>query len=697
MLEFRLPALTCSLNLILGFLVFSLIGYAIMALMGGRWLQRLKPIPVIWFFVVGQTGITTLYYFRSLLSHVARKYVGVSIPISAVELWSWAVAFGVLGAIFACREYRSLPRRSKLRSFTSLIIQAFTLWLVLLGISLMELPREIMLSSDPDLHAFWASQIGRIGEVPWSQGLWGPDRFGYPAGFAVLNYTWSVFSSLSIPEIVTAQPLIQTQLSLALLAWTAWFMRSDRSTWSEGHIVLLILITIIYYFFLPFGYQNNHLHLEGTGRLSASLLASTCLSTALIFSRSVLKKESSADDAFRYVFFVGSIIVFIALINPAAVLIPSCFFSLPLLLYLLCSAREDILFKATALIGLVPPLVQLVLADPYYFDMLSAAPSTANPPAGATSSGNRALELVLDSFRALFSDPLDVLGTFINLDLLSAQATWQTFIVVGVSYALTSAWVRFREKRFDPSDYLLLAFVGCWWLSYSLLFAPLARSLGDAPPAGLLSPYLHQSLQQNMFMLLIFLIAVVLSRLWTYGGWWVSCLTVFALLKPMISLSTSSAMVSVGPRYAYSGSMGDLTTDDRKVIEFIEDFSRRILAKYPTANSRSIPKILIPNDTLVLGQERWLFSFGGARVLPFRESLPVAFYYSQGNSRQFSWTAYKKNVCLRLNKPWMADKNVRFVFIPSQIAGECAGALRNSIHKEEILFQSGAALFAKLL
>jgi len=561
----------------------------------------------------------------------------------------------------------------------------------------MELPREIMLSSDPDLHAFWASQISRIGEVPWNQGLWGPDRFFYPAGFAVLNYTWSVFSGLSIPEIVTAQPLIQTQFCLALLAWTACLQTSDRARSPQMHVILFILLLVVYYAFLPFGYQHSHLHLEGTGRLSASLLTATCFSTALIFSRGVVTREVSVGDTLRYVLFVGSILALIALLNPGTVIIPSCFFAASILLYLFWGLNRGVVKRAGVLIGVVPPFLQLLLGDPYYFDMLGLPDHTGGESNRTASLLSTLVSSGMTSFRSLLSDPKDALSSFVTLDLLSPQATWQTFWAVGFTYAITSAWSRFRKDTFDPLDWLLITIITFWWLTYSLLFLPIAISLSGPPPAGLLYPYLVQSLQQNMFILLMFLIAVILRRVWTHAGWWVSCVLVFALLKPMLSLSASSNLVTVKPRYAYSGSMGDLTADDQSVIRYIEDFSRNILAKYPNANFRDVPKILIPNQALQIGQERWLFSFGGARVLPFKDSLPIAFYYSQGNSSQFGWDAYKKNVCKGLNRVWMSEKNIRFVFIPSQIAGSCAAVLRNSIRRQDVLFQSGDAMFAKIL
>ena len=699
MLEFRSAALIGSLNLLSGFLIFALVGYSLMVLLGGRWLQKLRPTGMIVAFVVGQLGLTTLYYLRSLLSHTCRKVFGVSLPITPPELWGVALALGLVSVVTLYRGYRSATRNERSTLVRALGLEIAAFWLMLLGISLMELPREIMLSSDPDLHAFWAHQVSRMSEVPWNQGVWGPDRFSYPTGFAVLNYVWSVFSGLTIEGIVTTQPLIQTQLSMALLAWTACYLGRGRDNASSrtGYIGLFLSLMVVYYVLLPFGYQHSHLHLEGTGRLSATLLAATCLSFGLIFLMSLWREAISIGDASRYLLFCGCVATLIALINPAAVMIPSCFVGISALAYLVIGRQPSPIYRPIALVGLVLPLIQLLFADPYYFDIFAGGSEAASSHNAAVPSGQNLIASLATNTRTVLSDPLSAVWNFFTLDLLTPEATWRVFSLVAVAYVVLSVCRWIQSKRFEAVDLILLGLITFEWLAYSLIFLPTAGSLASHPRGALLYPYLIQSLQQNMFILLSFGVAIILTRMTLLSRWWVTLIVVVALVKPMASLSASSAMVTVKPRYGYSGSMGDLTADDRRVLDYIGIFSQQIRAKYPDLNAQRSPKILIPNDAIVLNQERWLFSFGGSRVLPFRDTLPVAFYYSQGDARQFSWDAYKQNVCQGLNRGWMATRNIRYVFIPSQIAGDCSVALRRSVRREDILFQSGDALFAKIL
>ena len=581
----------------------------------------------------------------------------------------------------------------------SMPTELLVVWLVLLGISLMELPREIMLSSDPDLHAFWAQQISRIGEVPWNQGLWGSDRFAYPTGFAVLNYLWTAFSGLPVQVIVTAQPMIQAQLSLALLAWTAYHLCGghDTSSRNGGYVLGFVLLMAMYYTFLPFGYQNNHFHLEGAGRLSATLLSATCLCFGVVFVKALLTSSVSVSDAARYMFFVGCSITLLGLINPSAVMIPSCFVACSVTAYLIFSRPQSVLSKSLALVVFSVPLIQLVFADPYYFDILTGLLDPASSDNPAVPTGMNLSGSLASNAESFIKEPVTAIGNFFTLDLLSAEATWRIFAGATAALALSWIWSWFRWKRIELTDLILFILIPVTWVLYSLLLVPAAQSLAAHPHGRLLSPYLTQSLQQNMFNLLGLVIAILITRISTLSRWWVSVFTVLALLHPMYKMSVSSAMVTVTPRYGYAGSMGDLTADDQRVIEYIEGFSRTTLAKYPHLNARTVPKILIPNDPIIINQEHWLFSFGGSRVLPLRDTLPVAFFYSQGDPKLFSWDAYKKYVCQGLNRSWMATKNIRYVFIPSQIAGSCAAALRRQVHPDDVIFQSGDAMFAKIL
>lgn len=695
--EIRLTALLHSFNLLLGFLAIACVGHGLVHLLAASSLRKLRPIPVMGYLLVGQVGICTIFYFRSMLSHVSRITTGVSLPITPLEMWGIAAALLCATIISGYKKSQISTLRSLPHALRSAALEVGVLWIAFLGISLMELPREIMLSSDPDLHAYWASQVGRVGEVPWNQGLWGMDRFSYPAGFAVLNYVWSVFSLLSVPTVVTTQPLLQTQLSLALIAWTACLFTGGKSPASCTHTLLFAQLMMIYYSLLPFGYQHNHFHLEGTGRLSAGLLATACLTSSILFMREVVRGAVSVWGATLYTLFNGLTLALLTFINPGVVLISGCFVALGTMTYLVMVSNDPWYRRSLALLGFFLPLAEVVLGDPYYYDLINGPGGAVAAPEGAALTVNHVFELIITSAHSFASSPLTSLMKFIVLDLLSAETTQWVFAAALVAYLVSAAYAWWRKKRFDVTDGILIVLITCAWMIHSLILVPIALALAGHGPARLLHPYLMQSVQQNMFIILCLCFALILSRLALYLRWWISLLVVLALLKPMVALRAASDMVNLKSRYQYSGSMGDLTADDSKVIAFIEEFSGSIFAKYPNLNARTVPKILIPNEPLILGNEKWLFSGGGARVLPFKKTLPVAFYYSQGDSRDYSWASYKQRVCEGLDRSWMLTRNIRYVFLPTQLGGPCSRALKSAVRQKDILFQSGDAIFATIV
>jgi hypothetical protein len=149
------------------------------------------------------------------------------------------------------------------------------------------------------------------------------------------------------------------------------------------------------------------------------------------------------------------------------------------------------------------------------------------------------------------------------------------------------------------------------------------------------------------------------------------------------------------PRYALESGMGSPTPDDLLVIAKIEQLNREILARHPDLNASQIPKILIPNFLSDLGWEQWLFPYGGSRVMHLHSVLPLAFYYNQG-WKDFSYQNYRDKVCRRFDLQWLKERNVRYLFMPSQRGPICIRGLVHLLSDEMILFRSGNSLFVKL-
>lgn len=694
MFTFRLEALVASVHLLVGALSLTSFGYGLLHLAGGDWKRRLSPAPLLVYFTVGQVSLTTYYYLRSLISHLLRYTSGLSLPISDYELWLLPISILALGA------YRGITVvdaevsgfRGPLRA--AVVSELVLIWLILLVISLMELPRDIMLSSDPDLHAFWATQVRRIGEVPWHQGLWGPDRFSYPSGFAVLNHIWTVFTGLNISSIVTAQPLIQTQFSLGIIAWLATKYAIPQNESCHYQITVCLLL-VIYYTLLPYGYQVKHFHLEGTGRLSASLYTSLSICSSLSFLFEHAQRRISKANVVPFFIFGGSVVSFLGLINPATLLIPAMIFGIAVLSYLACGPRAHLLNRSSLLFVLLIPISQTLLADPYYFDILRGT-GTASTIAPIPMSISEGFHAVYESLISVHSAPTTVISSLFSLDLLLPTHSLSMWTALGLAYILSILFVIRKYPHLPAFDLLIIGTLVILVVGCVTILIPIAQLLSTHPHGRLLTPYLKHSLCQVSFLVVLILTAVVIARLSALSTPLMSLMLVLGLIVPMQRLRDASNLVNLKSRFAYSGSMGDFTEDDRKVLSFIRRFEQEILAKYPNLNHRSSPKILIPNTPAIFGPERWLFSFGAARVLPFQSKLPVAFFYSQGNASLYSWDAYQQNVCEGLNRSWMRSHNIRFVFIPAQISGRCPLDLKSAISAEDILFRSGDASFAKL-
>jgi hypothetical protein len=105
----------------------------------------------------------------------------------------------------------------------------------------------------------------------------------------------------------------------------------------------------------------------------------------------------------------------------------------------------------------------------------------------------------------------------------------------------------------------------------------------------------------------------------------------------------------------------------------------------------SVPKILVLNAPVIIGNERWLLPTGASRILPTFNTFPLAFYYFQG-SPDYSYELYQKNICQSLNLQWLREKNIRYLFVPSYNFG-CLRKKAALLLQGKIIEQSGKSMF----
>jgi len=140
--------------------------------------------------------------------------------------------------------------------------------------------------------------------------------------------------------------------------------------------------------------------------------------------------------------------------------------------------------------------------------------------------------------------------------------------------------------------------------------------------------------------------------------------------------------------------MGYVNKDDLEVISDIE----QLFKDYKLKNHLSFeqtPKILIPNINVMMGDEKWCFPRGASRILPFYDVFPVAFFYSQG-SVDYSYKNYKSQICENFNEKWLADRNIKYLFVPSDMGDRCINRFQNLLQSKKIIFNKNNCYFIEI-
>lgn len=409
-LPIRLDPSLITLQLVLPILLFSNLG-------------RGLPFPLSIGF-----GQCVLFCYVLIRSGVNNLF-GLSLPITWIEL------------ALVCL----IPR-----------IQLKTTWwpflLALFVFCQRELPRELMLSSDPDQHAFFTKQILDFGFLSMERGAWGEQGFNYPGGFAVLNFIWASLSFTDPRDIVTIQPYIQFLLAVFL------FSRDKVA----GTLLFLTFT------FVPYGFLESNYHQEGTGRLSSIFLLALCL----------ISPKSRKEW-----FLMGISPLLLFMINPPFGVLSGLLVGLKLL-------RKPKLIPILALLAFI-----LVICDPYFQSRASGDLNEAT----LMNTGSEKPQLA--NYKQL------VLGTrSINLskDLLTKNGYFQAPFWALILLVITNLIIKKREG-------LNIVWQGCVIIASFLLIQPLFSILGSDPRYFLLEPYLVDSGKMLFLLLTIKGVGFILS------------------------------------------------------------------------------------------------------------------------------------------------------------------------------------------
>lgn len=628
------------------------------------YLCKFQVRSLIWGMLSGQVVLSFWIYLRSGVSNFSKM------PELAIAFDTFLI---VLIAIIYW--HRSLVDKLQFK------ISAFKFYelLIMLSICLLaaqrELPRTTVMSSDPDLHVFWASQLSNSHIIPNQFGLSGPESMKYPAGFAVLNYIWSSLSLLDLIQIVSIQSLLQSQFAVLLLSSSCAILFNLNQNRPLLSLALNFFALAIFYFALPYGYQHNFYHLEGTARTSCLFyLSALCLLPFYFFTK-------SQDNKVPSLFLLSVIVMLLIGINPINALYGfPCFIILSLFILRL-SRRQPIV-----LICLLIPLI--LVCDPYF---LSANKKNSSLDVEKTTLSAS----ILNGLENAMSKPIEHIqrayGGYFSVDFYPANLVQDGVLIAVLIYFFFRS--KFTDRRIVEIGVVLVAISNLAVMGFIIL--PGLSPLSTNAQYRLIFPYsLHLSQQITLVWILFILclISHAIFKRWGFQLFLVLCVPSLLLLR---NYRDNFASIRLQPRYSVSSALGSATSDDQVVIRQIEAFSDDIKKRYPYLNADTIPKILIPNLYHDTGWEQWLYPHGATRVLPIKDTLPLAFYYNQG-WEDFNYNNYLDKVCRHFDLAWLSKKNIRYIFLPDDRGPVCVKNLSRILKSENIIFKSGNSIFAKL-
>jgi hypothetical protein len=74
----------------------------------------------------------------------------------------------------------------------------------------------------------------------------------------------------------------------------------------------------------------------------------------------------------------------------------------------------------------------------------------------------------------------------------------------------------------------------------------------------------------------------------------------------------------------------------------------------------------------------------------------LAFYYFAGFPEAFSVENYLSHVCRRFDREWLAARNIRYLFVPSDRGGICVHDLDRILEQSRVVAVKNRAAFVEL-
>jgi len=595
--------------------------------------------------IIGLAVFIPAFYLRSLLGSL------LGLPITQIELLFYSFA-----ALYVTR------RTDWRKRLMDNAIPLFLFGLLCVALAQHEMPRTIMLSSDPDQHSFFAAQVAKYGLVPFAQQDWGGLSFGYPAATGIMIF---IASSLSFSSIADATNILPQLLAyVGIFAMVEVLLKRQERLNQKIQFAVLTPTILIFHYVLPYGLEPGHFHHEGYGRLLALCFF------ALLVSWSLTATPTGSDQRSHplLVIIVGCAALFCLLvINPINGFIAAWMFAW---VYLLKYPSK---FWMLILPLFVAPLL---LLDPYYFELVFSEARTGGvivtPRASAVDTTS-----ILNQFFSRLGHWNQRGMSFFRLPYLP-NVLMVFCLLIALSTLLRGTITGFIK----PFLLLLVIYIG--WIIFSAAF----DLLSSHPTFRLLLPYLQFNREQFLYLMFFALIAPIFAELSkSVKSWLPVCLFAAFLGYGLNQHQEGNASFNKTSRVNYCGSMGCLTDDDKQVLEAAEQLY--------LSSTESFDRMLIPNAASQHGVEGWIMPRGGGRSVHFYETFPTAFFYYQGDA-DYTADNYRLKVCQSLDISWLKSKNIRYLFTPTQMLDACVFGYTDLDSKFEVLSRSGSSSLYRL-
>jgi hypothetical protein len=608
---------------------------------------------------VGLVVLIAYVYVRSLFNQFV-----VNLPVTRPEVLGLVLLSGA-ALVWAGRARETHPEPAARAH--GLLTDLVLLFLLCVVMADRELPREVMLSSDPDVHVFFGIQVERFGGVPFHQRDWGSQDFNYPAGSAVVLFLWQMVSGLDPRNLLVVLPVLFSFVAALVVAEMAG---SDLDRVGHRLVLKLAAVALTAAGFV-FPLFKEYAHLEGAARQMSVLPVAVFLGVVVAYfqHRSVGVNE-------RVVLPV--LVVFaLAALNPANVAIPGMLLGA---MWVYGSLKG---WRSLYLISVLLAALLLLVLEPYYHGLLGIAKQAR---IDTVVYDDRLIiktlpQIVSGAWTSWVVDHPTILREFA---VLFGEHRTPVFLSVFGVYLVGLVLVRRGGRLGRPGWLSLIAFAVALFLVYGF-----ARSLLDDRRFFLLGPYIFFNMTQYKAMLLVLMLAFILKPLvrapWVGVG--LAGVVSVALVLPVMYLVRSEQGLHLEPRKTYCGVYGCLADSDRRLLETFEQQVRQ--GRFPPQDGIT-PKVLMPNAFKQTEHEAWILPVSSARVLPYYDVLPAAFYYYQGDL-EYGTSNYKAHVCERLDRAWLKARHIHYLYLPSGRENACVDGMAQLIESEEVVLREGDA------